>query len=94
MYLSQAYMRNKTAGQKASLYLLSYLDAYRLHESDLAMTIGALQNQLNTIRTGFNSPDVERLAQFNELFVIEDDVLQVKKERLADLCQLLRPLQF
>ncbi len=93
MYLSQARLRTKTSGEKASLYILSYLDAYRLQESDLATTIGALQNQLTTIRMGFGNRAIEELAHFEELFTIEDNVLLVNQERLSTLCQLLKPLQ-
>lgn len=85
MYLSQAYMRDKTTGQKACLYLLSLMDAYRNNDSDLSTTVGALRNQLVNINTTW--PESTEKASFKHLFEIDNsEELMVKPEHLGDLC--------
>ena len=86
MYLSQAYMRNKTTGQKACLYLLSLIDAYRNNDSDLSTTVGALKNQLRSITTIW--PQLTEKTSFKHLFEIDNsEELMVKPEHLGDLCR-------
>lgn len=90
MYLSQAYMRNKTNGQKQALYLLAYVDANRLGESDLVNTIFALRNHLDNIVSTY--PELHGIARFDNLFEVEDHNLLVRVENLRELCERMKQL--
>lgn len=88
MYLSQAYMRTKTTGQKQALYLLSYIDANRLGQSDLSTTCVALETHLSDIR--ITNPGLERTATFENLFEVQNHELLIKVDNLRDLCATLK----
>lgn len=88
MYLSHAYMRNKTVGQKQALYLISYIDANRLGESDITTTCHALQTHLSDIRITY--PALSAQATFQNLFEVQDNELLLKTDNLRELCAALK----
>jgi hypothetical protein len=89
MYLSRAYMNRLNVGQRMAMNFLSYVDAYCTGDSDLYTAKDAIAQQLRLIRMTARNARLATLSDFDELFLIQDDGLNIHVDKTKELCRLL-----